>query len=98
MTEACINQYSLFLQATTEAELDELIKKVEYELQHETLSLKQEKEHIAQLKRLKQQRPKVQTYALQTRDFESKVDTNEVVKGDQDQLERELKVGECLVH
>lgn len=74
-----------------------MMKKVEYELQHETLSLKEEKEHIAQLKRLKQQRPKVQTYAMQTRDFETKNDTNEVVKGDQDQLERELKVWEASI-
>lgn len=79
-------------QATTEEELDALIKKVEYELEHVTLSLKEEKEHIAQLKRLKQQRPRIQTFALQHQLWEAKNNATEVVKGDQDQLEKEHKV------
>ncbi|GMH44752.1 hypothetical protein BSKO_12704 [Bryopsis sp. KO-2023] len=80
------------LEATSEKDLDKIIATLEYELEHETLSLKTEKDHIAQLKRLRAQRKQVKAFEAQNQDFLVRKEQSEVVKGDQKQLEAQLKI------
>lgn len=80
------------LEATTEKELDNMIADIEYQLEHETLPLKTEKDYIAQLKRLRAQRKQVKAFEAQNQAFLVKREQSETVRGDQKQLEAQLKI------
>ncbi|CAD7697210.1 unnamed protein product [Ostreobium quekettii] len=79
------------LEYLTEEELDKRIAGLEYSIEHETVSHREEKDIVAQIKKLQAQRPRVREYAAKKASVNAQVPTPEDMAY-LSQADRELKV------
>eukprot|EP00803_Ostreobium_quekettii_P004157 evm.model.scf_1037.3 EVM.evm.TU.scf_1037.3 scf_1037:15004-17120(+) len=80
------------LDADTEAELDKKIADLEYSMEHESHGLREEKELMVCIRKLKAQRPKVREYEASHEHLQAKRSATEECRGSKDSLEKELRV------
>merc|ERR1712166_602559 len=57
--KTAVNKMKKSIGFTSEADIDERIRQIEDKMQHESLSLKQEKDYMVEIKELKKNKPKV---------------------------------------
>jgi len=79
------------LAASTEEELDQLIKRMEFRIEHETISLAEEKELHNQIKRLKASRPRVREHEQKDAALSASMSRRALSPSDKEHLEKELK-------
>eukprot|EP00803_Ostreobium_quekettii_P001783 evm.model.scf_1110.1 EVM.evm.TU.scf_1110.1 scf_1110:15-2914(-) len=80
------------LDAETEADLDKKIAALEYSMEHESHGLREEKELIARIRKLKAQRPKVREYEAAHQHLQERRVASDDVRGSKESLEKELRV------
>jgi len=79
------------LAASTEEELDQLIKRAEFRIEHETISLAEEKDLHNQIKRLKASRPRVREHEQKDAALSASMSRRALSPSDKEHLEKELK-------
>lgn len=79
------------LAASTEQELDQLINRMEFRIEHETISLAEEKELHNQIKRLKASRPRVREHEQKDAALSASMSRRALSPSDREHLEKELK-------
>jgi len=79
------------LAASTEQELDQLINRLEFRIEHETISLTEEKDLHNQIKRLKASRPRVREHEQKDAALSASMSKRALSPSDKEHLEKELK-------